>query len=163
MLATEVLQKRPVVYVIDNNESIRESFSLLLGENGYAVSCHENAESFLNFLDATKQLSISCVLLDVNLSNLSGIDLQRMLIDKGINFPLAFVTGSSEVAIAVEALKQGAFDYIQKPIQKDVLCNLVAEMLSKAHLDRQKFTEANAMKALFSTLTTREIQILELA
>lgn len=162
MLATEILQKRPVVYVIDNDEAIRESFSLLLGENGYAVSCHENAEGFLNSLDSSRHLSLSCALLDVNLSELSGIDLQKMLIDKGINLPLAFVTDHSEVATAVEALKQGAFDYIQKPIQKDAICNLVAEMLSKADLDRQKFVEANAMKALFKTLTSREMQILEL-
>ena len=162
MLATEILKNKSVVYVIDNDQAIRESFSLLLGENGYAVSCHENAESFLNSLGTTKLPSLSCALLDVNLSNLSGIDLQRMLIDKGINLPLAFVTGSSEVATAVEALKQGAFDYIQQPIQKDILCNLVAEMLSKAHLDRQKFVEANTIKALFKTLTSREMQILEL-
>lgn len=162
MLTTETLQNKSVVYVIDNDKTIRESFSLLLSENGYVVSCHENAECFLNSLGATKQPSLSCAILDVNLSNLSGIDLQRMLIDKGISLPLAFVTGHSEVSTAVEALKQGAYDYLQKPIEKDALCNLVAELLSKAHLDRQKFTEANAMKALFSTLTTREIQILEL-
>jgi FixJ family two-component response regulator len=153
MLTTKTLQNTSVVYVIDNDKTIRESFSLLLGENGYVVSCHENAECFLNSLGVTKQPSLSCAILDVNLSNLSGIDLQRMLIDKGISLPLAFVTGHSEVSTAVEALK---------PIEKDALCNLVAELLSKAHLDRQKFTEANAMKALFSTLTTREIQILEL-
>ena len=110
MLATETLKNKSVVYVIDNDQTIRESFSLLLGENGYAVSCHENAESFLSSLDATKQLSISCALLDVNLSNLSGIDLQRTLINKGINLPLAFVTGSSEVATAVAALEHGAVD-----------------------------------------------------
>lgn len=161
MLSTETLQNRSVVYIIDNDEKIRDSLSLLLTKNGYNVSCYDNAQSFLNFLGAARQLPLSCALLDVNLGELSGIDLQKSLIDKGINLPLTFVTDNCEVATAVEALKQGAFDYIQKPVQGDIVCNQVAEMLLKAYMDREEDKAFNTMRSLFKTLTARELQILE--
>ena len=162
MFSTQSLQKNSVIYVVDNDQVIRESFAHLLGKNGYNVSCYENAECFLKSLSSHRKQVLSCALLDVNLNDISGIELQQKLKEKDIKLPIAFVTDHSEIAIAVEAIKKGAYDYIQKPIKDDDLFSLVNQMLSKAQKDTEKTSEIDSIRSLFKTLTSREQQILDL-
>lgn len=152
--------KNGVIYVVDDDESIRDSILFLLNANGFRVSCHENAERFLQALNSSDQQSLSCALLDIQLTGMSGIELQDTLLHMGLNIPVAFITGHGEIASAVNAFKKGAVDFIQKPIKEDLLCNLVSSMLSKAYIDKERRLELDEINRKFKLLTSREVQVL---
>lgn len=150
-----------VVYVVDDDEAIRDSLSWLLKANGFTTSCHESAERFLQALSSEKPMGCACILLDINLTGISGIDLQKKLKNEGYKIPIAFLSGSSVVSQAVETLKQGAFDFIQKPFNEDDICKTIREMLDKSYLDMQQDEEINAAQSKLSLLTRREKEVLE--
>ncbi|MCF8166215.1 MAG: response regulator [Rhodoferax sp.] len=154
--------KDGVVYVVDDDEAIRDSLAILLNANGFRVSCHENAERFLQALRFSDQDSLCCALLDIQLGGASGIELHDTLIQMNLNMPVAFITGHGEITSAVNAFKKGALDFIQKPIKEDLLCNVVSAMLSKAYLDKEQGLELEKMNEKFKLLTLREIQVLDL-
>ena len=89
--------KGGVVYVIDDDEAIRDSLALLLNAYGFRVSPHESAERFLQSLAASDQQSLGCALVDIHLGGMSGIELQEMLLNMGLNIPIAFITGHGEI------------------------------------------------------------------
>lgn len=153
--------KDGVVYVVDDDEAIRDSLTLLLNANGFRASCHENAERFLQALRFSDQDSLCCALLDIQLGGVSGIELHDALIQMNLNMPVAFITGHGEITSAVNAFKKGAVDFIQKPIKEDLLCNVVSAMLSKAHLDKEQGLELEQMNEKFKLLTLREVQVLD--
>lgn len=153
--------KDEIVYVVDDDEAIRDSLAFLLNANGFRVSCHENAERFLQALRFSDQDSLSCALLDIHLGGISGIELHNALIKMNLNIPVAFITGHGEITSAVNALKKGAVDFIQKPIKEDLLCNLVSAMLSKAYLDKVQRLELERINEKFRLLSVREAQVLD--
>lgn len=153
--------KGGVVYVIDDDEAIRDSLALLLNAYGFRVSPHESAERFLQSLDASDHQSLGCALVDIQLGGMSGIELQETLLDMGLNIPIAFITGHGEITTAVNALKKGAFDFIQKPVDEEKLCGLINEMLSKAYLSKEQSTELKEIKERFRLLTQREVDVLD--
>ena len=153
--------KSGVVYVVDDDEAIRDSLTLLLNANGFKVSCHESAERFLHALSSSDQKLISCALLDIHLGGMSGIELHDTLIKMNVVIPVAFITGHGEITAAVSALKNGAIDFIQKPIKEDRLCDLISAMLSKAYLNKVRRLELEQIKEKFNLLTLREVQVLE--
>lgn len=153
--------KGGVVYVIDDDEAIRDSLALLLNAYGFRVSPHESAERFLQSLDASDHQSLGCALVDIHLGGMSGIELQETLLNMGLNIPIAFITGHGEITTAVNALKKGAFDFIQKPVDEEKLCGLINEMLSKAYLSKEQSTELKEIKERFRLLTQREVDVLD--
>ena len=153
--------KGGVVYVIDDDEAIRDSLALLLNAYGFRVSPHESAERFLQSLAASDQQSLGCALVDIHLGGMSGIELQEMLLNMGLNIPIAFITGHGEITTAVNALKKGAVDFIQKPINEEILIGLINEMLSKAYLSKEQSTELKEIKERFRLLTQREVDVLD--
>ena len=150
-----------VVYVIDDDEAIRDSLALLLNAYGFRVSPHESAERFLQSLAASDQQTLGCALVDIHLGGMSGIELQETLLNMGLNIPIAFITGHGEITTAVNALKKGAFDFIQKPINEEILIGLINEMLSKAYLSKEQSTELKEIKERFRLLTQREVDVLD--
>lgn len=153
--------KDEIVYVVDDDEAIRDSLILLLNANGFKVSCHESAERFLHALSSSDQQSISCALLDIHLGGISGIELQDTLLAMNLIIPVAFITGNGQITSAVNALKKGAVDFLQKPIKEDLLCNLVSTMLSKAYVDKAQRLELDQINDKFKLLTLREVQVLD--
>lgn len=107
-----------VVYLVDDDEAIRNSLSWLLEANGFKVSCHESGERFLKALESRDPTTPICVLLDLNMPGLSGIEVQQKLNLKKQSIPLAFITGFGQVRTAVQAFKQGAVDFIEKPFEE---------------------------------------------
>lgn len=150
-----------LVYIIDDDQAIRDSLSLLLESSGYKTSCHESGERFLEALAEVGQSTIACVLLDIRMAGMSGLELQDKLLQKGYRLPLAIMTGHGEITDAVQAFKKGAFDFIQKPFKEETLCALVNKMLKKADLDQQQVEEAKEAQAKIESLTNREVQVLE--
>jgi FixJ family two-component response regulator len=154
-------EKGGVVYVIDDDEAIRDSLALLLNAYGFRVSPHESAERFLKSLASSDPQSLGCALVDIHLGGMSGIELQETLLNMGLNIPIAFITGHGEITTAVNALKKGAVDFIQKPINEEILIGLINEMLSKAYLSKEQSTELKEIKERFRLLTQREVDVLD--
>ena len=153
--------KGGMVYVIDDDEAMRDSLSFFLKATGFRVSPHESAERFLQSLDASDHQSLGCALVDIQLGGMSGIELQETLLNMGLNIPIAFITGHGEITTAVNALKKGAFDFIQKPVDEEKLYSLINEMLSKAYLSKEQSTELKEIKERFRLLTQREFDVLD--
>ncbi len=153
--------KSGVVYVVDDDAAMRDSLAWLLESNGFKTSLHENAERFLQALGSTDPSTVACALLDLRLPGMSGIELQNKLREEGYLFPITVVTGYGEVKLAVQAIKQGAVDFLEKPFKEDQICGVVDKMLSKAYIDQQQNKEVQAAQSKLKTLTKREKEVLE--
>lgn len=150
-----------VVYVVDDDEAVRDSLTWLLESNGYVVRCHASAERFLQSLQSTDKTTISCAILDVRMSGMSGLELQERLISENLPMPVAFITGHGDVSMAVSTMKRGAVDFIEKPFKENDLCGLVDRMLGKARVDYSQASQRKVTQSLLSKLTGRERQVLE--
>lgn len=150
-----------VVYVVDDDEAVRDSLTWLLESNGYTVRCHASAERFLQSLQNTDKSTISCLILDVRMPGMSGLELQERLIAENLPMPISFITGHGDVSMAVSTMKRGAVDFIEKPFKENELCALVERMLTKARVDFAQADQRKNTQSLLSKLTGRERQVLE--
>ncbi len=150
--------RKGTVYVVDDDEAVRDSLQWLLEGKDYYVRCFESAESFLHRYDPRE---VACVLIDIRMAGMSGLELQDKLIERRSPLPIVFVTGHGDVPMAVDTMKKGAMDFIQKPFDETQLLCLVERMLDHARgafVDQQ---QAASRDALMARLTTREAQVLE--
>ncbi len=150
-----------VVYVVDDDEAVRDSLTWLLESNGYTVRCHASAERLLQSLQNTDKSTISCLILDVRMPGMSGLELQERLISENLPMPISFITGHGDVSMAVSTMKRGAVDFIEKPFKENELCALVERMLTKARVDFAQADQRKNTQSLLSKLTGRERQVLE--
>ncbi|MGC9163124.1 MAG: response regulator transcription factor [Thiomonas sp.] len=146
------------VYVVDDDEAVRDSLQWLLEGNDYRVRCFDSAESFLARFDPRE---IACLIVDVRMPGMNGLELQDELLRRGCRMPLVFITGHGDVPMAVETMKKGAVDFIEKPFNEVVLRDLVERMLQKARLDAEQQQAEASRGALLGKLTARESQVLE--
>ena len=150
-----------IIYVVDDDEAVRDSLSWLLESNGYLVKCFSSAERFLQAVMGNDREVTSCAILDVRMPGMSGLELQEHLIAESIPMPISFITGHGDVSMAVTTMKKGAVDFIEKPFKENELHTLVEKMLITA---RNSYKEASLQKnnqSLLSKLTSRERQVLE--
>ena len=150
--------KRGTVYVVDDDEAVRDSVQWLLEGQDFRVRSFESAESFLARYDPRE---IGCVLIDIRMSGMSGLDLQDRLAERDSPLPVAFVTGHGDVPMAVDTMKKGAMDFIQKPFNEEKLVPLVERMLEQARTAFSVHQQAASRDALLAKLTGREAQVLE--
>ena len=146
------------VYVIDDDEAVRDSLQWLLEGNDYRVRCFESAETFLTRFDPREA---ACLIVDVRMPGMSDLELQDRLIQRGVAMPLAFITGHGDVPMAVTTMKKGAVDFIEKPFNENLLRDLVDRMLQKARIDLEEHAQNANREALLGKLTSRESQVLE--
>jgi len=152
---------REIIYVVDDDEAVRDSLSWLLESNGYFVKCFNSAERFLQTVIGNDREVTACAILDVRMPGMSGLELQEHLIAESIPMPIAFITGHGDVTMAVSTMKKGAIDFIEKPFNENELHTLVEKMLIQA---RSSYKNANLQKNnqnLLGKLTGRERQVLE--
>jgi FixJ family two-component response regulator len=144
------------IYIIDDDESVRRGISLLLLSYGYTVEIFENIKEFL--VPGARNHP-GCILLDVFLDGESSLDLHNAIKERFPNLPIIFITGRGDVPMSVKALKQGAFNFLQKPIDDNLLFQAVKEAISNS-LDLSAIQkEKNLIKAKFDSLTSRELEI----
>ncbi|MGD2132012.1 MAG: response regulator FixJ [Maricaulaceae bacterium] len=148
----------PTVYVLDDDDAVRDSLSALLESCGYPVRAYAAGESFLSDLDENWA---GCVVLDVRMPGLSGLELQERLAAMNVPLPVIIVTGHGDLPMAVRAMKAGAVDFIEKPYDEDVLLESVREALSRGAKQQADAASAEALKANLARLTPREQQVLE--
>jgi len=146
------------VYVVDDDEAVRDSLQWLLEGNDYRVRCFESAESFLTRFDPRE---VACLIVDVRMPGMNGLELQDELLHRGCSMPLVFITGHGDVPMAVDTMKKGAIDFIEKPFNEVVLRDLVDRMLQKARLSADQQQAEASRGALLGRLTARESQVLE--
>ena len=152
------MQKRGTVYVVDDDEAVRDSLQWLLEGKDYRVRCFESAEAFLSRYDPRE---VACLIADIRMGGMSGMELQERLLERSSPLPVVFITGHGDVPMAVESMKKGALDFIQKPFNQEQLIALVDRMLDHAQESFSVQQQAANREALLSKLTTREAQVLE--
>lgn len=150
--------KKGIVYVVDDDEAVRDSLQWLLEGKDYRVRCYESAEALLNRYDPRE---VACLIADIRMDGMSGMELQEKLIERQSPLPIVFITGHGDVPMAVSSMKKGALDFIQKPFKEDQLLALVERMLEIAKTAFASHQEAASRDALLSKLTGRESQVLE--
>ena len=148
----------PLVYVVDDDEAVRESLKWLLEANRYQVVCYARAEQFLANYDPAR---IACLILDVRMPGMSGLELQEQLIARGANLPILFITGHGDVPMAVATMKKGAIDFIEKPFNEADLRASVERMLAMAQTSGDTRRREREHDALLGRLTARERQVLD--
>jgi FixJ family two-component response regulator len=150
--------KLGTVYVVDDDEAVRDSLQWMLEGKDYRVRCFDSAESFLSRYDARE---IACLIVDIRMGGMSGLDLQNRLIERQSPLPIVFITGHGDVPMAVDTMKKGATDFIQKPFKEEDILKLVERMLTQAASSFSQQKEAANRDALISKLTGREAQVME--
>ncbi len=153
-----LIPKKGTVYVIDDDEGVRDSLQWLLEGKDYRVRCFDSAESFLTRYDPRE---VACLIVDIRMGGMTGLDLQDRLIERKSPLPIVFITGHGDVPMAVDTMKKGAVDFIQKPFQEDSLVNLVERMLEQAKEVFSSHQQSASRYALLAKLTSREAQVLE--
>jgi len=144
--------------VIDDDEAVRESIDFLLRAAGLSVRTYESATSFL---EAAPKITAGCIITDVRMPGLSGIELLRRLQEMQIGLPVIVITGHGDVPLAVEAMKCGAVDFLEKPFDDDVLLASVRGALDRSEESASVEAERAEIRARIAALTQRERDVLE--
>ena len=153
-----LIPKKGKVYVVDDDEAVRDSLQWMLEGKDYRVRCFDSAESFLSRFDARE---VACLIVDIRMNGMTGLELQNRLIEINSPLPLAFITGHGDVPMAVDTMKKGAMDFIQKPFDEPQLLPLVERMLAQAKESFAEYQSSINRDALMARLTLRESQVLE--
>ena len=147
-----------VVHVIDDDQAVRESLSFLLKSAGFAVDTYESATSFLSDL---RELTTGCIITDVRMPDISGIDLLNRLKEMRIRLPVIVITGHADVPLAVQAMKSGALEFFEKPFDDEILLAAVKAALQHQGADAKRDADRAQIFDRLATLSNRERQVLE--
>lgn len=145
------------IFLVDDDDALRRATERLLDSHGYAVRAFASADAFLQQLDASQA---GCLLLDVRMPGQSGFDLQQVLLTRGVNLPIVFLTGHAEVSTSVQAMKQGAVDLLQKPVREAELLQALERALERDAKTREASGALATLQRRYATLTQREQEIL---
>ena len=156
-MASENAAAQPVVHVVDDDEGQRESLAFLLRSAGIEVRSFDSAKAFLDVLPGAAP---GCVITDVRMPDMSGIELLRRLKELKIGVPVIVITGHGDIALAVEAMKIGATDFFEKPFNDDLLVTSVRAALQQQQDLTKRHTERAEIEHRISTLSAREKDVL---
>ena len=149
------------VYIVDDDEAVRDSLRWLLEGNGFSVKVFSNAEELLDFSKTQNHGMSGCLILDVRMPGITGVELHDVLLKEGIDIPVIFITGHGSVSLAVKSMKKGAIDFLEKPFSDEEICRLVDSSLQKARDVSDKKEVNLKAQELLAKLTPRENQVLE--
>jgi two-component system response regulator FixJ len=153
-----VLSGSQVVHVIDDDIDVLQALTFLLATAGFAVQAHESAAAFLN---SPLRREAGCIVTDVRMPGLTGLELQRRLLADHDHTPVIVMTGHADVALAVEAMKAGAVDFIEKPFDNEVLLEAVRGALARRSDDRERGRSGGEVRRRLGLLSDRERQVLD--
>lgn len=146
-----------IVHLVDDDEAIRRSAGFMLKTSGYQVKAYVSGVELLK----EKELDPGCVLLDVRMPEMDGLQVQQALRDRGIDYPVIVMTGHGDVTVAVQAMKAGAVDFIEKPFEKAVLLSAIEEGFSRIEHAGRSRARAEEAQVRLQALTPRERDVLE--
>ena len=150
---------KPIVFVVDDDISVRESLELLIHNESWQPKMFASAQEFL---DCPRALVPSCLLLDISLPGLNGLDLQRSLAADRSDMPIVFITGYGDIPMTVRAMKAGAVEFLTKPFDQEVLLAAVRNALERSRLALDHEAELRALRDKQASLTRREREVMEL-
>lgn len=148
-----------MVYIIDDDAGVRAAIQGLLKSVGLASESFGTAQEFL---DSKRTEGPSCLVLDVRLPGLNGLDFQRKLADSGVRIPIIFITGHGDIPMTVKAMKSGAMEFLTKPFRDQDLLDAIHQALERDRLTRQQQSEVAAVRSRYELLTAREREVMDL-
>lgn len=151
--------QQQIVHIVDDDEAVRDSLSLLLQSVDIPSKQHSSAQDFLasDFAETT-----GCIVLDIRMPGMSGMDLQEKLEEMGCKLPIIFITGHGDIPMAVEAMKRGALEFVQKPFREQDLLDCINRALQLDTDRRESDHEIDVIKKRLESLTPREKQVMEM-
>jgi len=149
-----------LVHVVDDDEAVRDSLRWLLEANGFRARVHDSAEAFL--ASDPQREPFACLILDVRMPGMSGLELHEEILRRGLAMPLLFITGHGDVPMAVASMKRGAVDFLEKPFNDAHLCAAVRRCLARSAAVQRDGEAARQARERVERLTQRESQVLEL-
>ncbi len=150
---------KTLVYLVDDDYSVRDSLSMLIESTGQAVKCFESAEEFLNGFDPEQA---GCLILDVRMPRMTGLELQEELARRDFSIPIIFISGHADVPDSSKAFRAGAVDYMEKPFDSETLLTRMQEAIRKDLETRFQNAEKRKIKKRLHTLTPREHEVMVL-
>ena len=150
---------KPIVFVVDDDVSVRESLELLLGNEGWQPKTFASAQEFL---DSSRAVVPSCLLLDISLPDLNGLELQKRVAVERTDMPIIFITGYGDVPKTVQAMKAGAVEFLTKPFNDEVLLTAVRQALQRSRLAIVQEAEMQELRNRCGSLTAREREVMAL-
>jgi len=151
-------ENQQIVSIIDDDEDVRDSLVELIDSIGLRTKSYASA---INFLDEADVNQAGCILADVRMPGMSGIELQHKLSELGASQPLIIMTGHGDITMAVQAMKDGAFEFIQKPFRDQELLDCITKALEQESEGRKKLETQHAMQEMVNSLTTREREVVD--
>ena len=149
----------PIVFVVDDDVSVRESLELLIDSSGWQSQTFASAEEFLAH---PRVLAPSCLVLDVTLPDLNGLDLQKRVAADRIDMPIIFITGYGDVPMTVQAMKAGAVEFFTKPLDDDVLLSAIRHAIDRSQIALREEAEMRMLRDSYASLTRREREVMAL-
>lgn len=151
-------QSDSIVYVIDDEPSIRQAINSLIRSVGLQVNAFASAQEFMSF---DRPDAPACLVLDVRMPGLSGLDLQSELADAGIRIPIIFITGHGDIPMSVRAMKAGAVEFLTKPFRDQDLLDAIAQAIDRDRALRKQQADTADLRSRFERLTPREREVME--
>lgn len=151
-------ESKPVVHIVDDDDAVRDSLALLMSSVGIQA---QQYASGTDFLDSSPPDTPGCVIMDVRMPGLSGLQLFKKMNRRRMSWPVLFITGHGDVPMAVEAMRDGAFDFIQKPFRENELLERVQQAIAQDRADRVQESELAGIKDRLESLTAREQDVLQ--
>jgi len=152
-----MLHLTPIVFVVDDDVSVRESLESLICCEGWQPETFASAHEFLDY---PRVLIPNCLVLDVSLPGLNGLDLQRIVADERTDMPIIFITGHGDVPMTVQAMKAGAVEFLTKPFNDDVLLTAIRAALERSQVALSLEAEMRVLRGRYASLSQRERQVL---
>jgi FixJ family two-component response regulator len=149
----------PVIHIVDDDASFRTAISRLLTVSGYEVKTYDSAAGFLG---AIAEARPGCILLDVQLPDLNGLQIQQELAKSSRGWPIIFMTGHGDIPTSVRAIKAGAEDFLSKPVSKEILLEAIERALVRHAVTQQGLDQLNTLRSLIAALTPREAEVFAL-
>jgi FixJ family two-component response regulator len=150
----------PTVYVVDDDVSVRESLELLLRYAGWQVETFASARAFLERLSRPWAGTPGCLVLDVSLPDLNGLELQERVAGDRAHLPIVFITGYGDVPMTVRAMKAGALEFLTKPFRDDVLLDAIAQAVERSRLALDQEAERRGLEDCYTSLSRREREVM---
>jgi len=154
-----VKETKPTIFIVDDDPSVRESTELMLKSVGFNVKTFVSAQDFLK---ANLQEDLGCLILDVRMPGISGLDLQEKLVSAKTPLPVIFITGHGTVPMSVRAMKAGAVDFLQKPFEEQDLLDAINRAITQQRERKSKKDEADKLQQRLKALTSREHEVFSL-
>ena len=151
-------QSDAIIAIVDDDASAREGLQSLIRSAGWRVETFVSAQDFLGRRGVE---SPSCLILDLQLPGLSGLDLQKQMADVGLEIPIVFLTGHGNIPASVQAMKAGAVEFLTKPIDEQKLFQAIQEAIERDRRTRQQHAQMRALRERYETLTAREQQVMQ--